>query len=545
MKRLLTIVVLLGLVGSAQPVRVVAQPAPGPAVRLVLLVAVDQFRADYLTRFNSEYKEGFRRLLTDGAVFTSAQLEHYPTVTAVGHSTMLSGAIPADSGIIGNDWFDRASGASVTSVSDPTVQSLGGAPGSAASPRRLLVSTIGDELKMARAGGDSASGPKVIGLSLKDRAAILPAGRGADAAYWFDTTTGAFITSTYYRPALPDWVAALNRRKLADAYAGRKWTLAEGTPTEPHDMPATAGPALYSAVFGSPFGNDLLLALATEALDKEKLGQRGTTDLLTVSFSSNDSVGHKYGPDAPEVRDISVKTDAVLGKLLAEVDRRVGLSHTLVMFTSDHGVAPLPEAMQARKMPGGRIEGSTLFDPIQRALEARFGEGKWLLATAGTSPYLNDALIAQKKLDPVEVRRVAAEAVRSAPGAHVARVYTRDQIQRGEVAADTLGRRILRGFNPQRSGDLEIVLEPFFIRGATGTTHGTPYNYDASIPLVLMGPGVMPGHYAEPVALNDAAPTLASLLDINVPSASAGRVLTEALAARPVRAQSTAAGRHP
>lgn len=530
MKRVLTILLLIALVGTARPLRVAAQPsAAGPAIRLVLLVAVDQFRADYLTRFDAEYKEGFRKLLTGGAVFTSASLEHYPTVTAVGHSTMLSGAIPADSGIIGNDWFDRASGTTVTSVSDPSVQTLGGAPGSAASPHRLLVTTIGDELKMARPGADAPQ-PKVIGLSLKDRAAILPAGRGADAAYWFDTTTGAFISSTYYLSALPDWVAALNRRKLADAYAGKKWALTEGTPTEPHDMPASAGPALYSAVFGSPFGNELLLALATEALDNEKLGQRGATDLLTVSFSSNDSIGHKYGPDAPEVRDISVKTDAILGRLLAEVDRRVGLSHTLVMFTSDHGVAPLPDAMQARKMPGGRIEGGAAFDPVQHALEERFGAGKWLLATAGTSPYLNYALIAQKKADPAEVRRVAAEAVRNAPGAHVARVYTRDQLQLAQVADDTVGRRLLRGFNAQRSGDLEIVLEPYWIRGATGTTHGTPYNYDAGIPLILMGPGVKAGRYAEPVALNDAAPTLAALLHINVPSAAAGRVLTEAIA---------------
>ncbi|MEN3338674.1 MAG: hypothetical protein V7647_2350 [Acidobacteriota bacterium] len=534
MKRLLIFLALLALGAAEHPAGARVQgPAPEPEIKLVLLIAVDQFRPDYLTRFEGEYKDGFKRLLTTGAVFTNAKLEHYPTVTAVGHSTMLSGAIPADSGIIGNDWYDRQSGTTVTSVSDTTVQVVGGsgAAGTAASPRRLLVSTVGDELKMARTRTGSAT-PRVIGISLKDRAAILPAGRGADASYWLDMTSGAFVTSTYYEPALPPWLTAFNQRKLADAYAGKAWSLAQGTPTEPHTMPDKVGGPLYTAVFGSPFGNDLLLAFATETLRQEQLGQRGVTDLFTVSFSANDSVGHKYGPDSPEVHDISVKTDATIGKLLAEVDKRIGLAHTLVMFTSDHGVAPLPEAMKERRMGGGRTDGPTVFDPIQHALEERFGAGKWLLATAGTAPYLNYALMAEKKLDPADVRRVAADAARSAVGAHVARVYTRDQLLRAEVPDDLIGRRVLRGFNASRSGDLEIILEPFWIRGATGTTHGTPYNYDASVPLILMGPGVVPGRYVSAVALNDAAPTISAILNIPAPSASVGRVLMEALQPR-------------
>jgi hypothetical protein len=458
---------------------------------------------------------------------------------------MLTGAIPADSGIIGNDWFDRQSGATVTSVSDSTVQVLGGgsASGTAASPRRLLVSTVGDELKMQTAGPGAGPSAKVIGVSLKDRSAILPAGRAADAAYWLDTTTGAFISSTFYFPALPAWATTFNQRKLADEYAGKTWTLADGKPTEPHVMPAKPGAPLYAAVFGSPFGNDLLLAFATEALAQEKLGQRGVTDLLTVSFSSNDSVGHKYGPDSPEVRDIAVKVDATIGKLLGEIDQRVGLAHTLVMFTADHGVAPTPEILKEKHMPGGRTDGPTLFNPIQQALEARFGAGKWILATAGSSPYLNYALMAEKKLDPVEVRRVAADAARAAVDAHVARVYTRDQLLRGEVSNDVVGRRILRGFNAARSGDLEVVLEPYWIRGATGATHGTPYNYDAAIPLILMGPGVKPGRYTDNVALNDAAPTLSTILNIPAPSASQGRVLSEALQPRAAATRTSATGR--
>jgi hypothetical protein len=196
-------------------------------------------------------------------------------------------------------------------------------------------------------------------------------------------------------------------------------------------------------------------------------------------------------------------------------------------------------------MPGGRTDAATLFDPIEQALQRRFGPGKWLLATAGTSPYLNYALIAEKKLDPADVRRVAADAARTAANAHVARVYTRDQLLRADITNDVVGRRVLRGFNQARSGDLEIVLEPFWIRGATGTTHGTPYNYDASVPLILMGPGVKPGRYADAVALNDAAPTLSTLLNIPMPSASQGRVLTEALRTPGNQAPVPAAPRRP
>ena len=505
---------------------------PSHDVRLVLLVAVDQFRYDYLTRFRGEYTDGIKRLLSDGAVFTNANLEHYPTVTAIGHATMLTGATPAVSGIIGNDWFDRQTAAIVTSVSDDTVKPLGAETGSAASPRRLLVSTVGDELKMASPrSGISADASRVFGVSLKDRSAILPVGRGADAAYWWDTQSGRFVTSTYYFADTPEWVRTFNDRKLADTHAAESWT-SLALPSNPlRQLPNERGAALYDAVYGSPFGNELLLSFADELLNRERLGQRSATDLLSVSFSSNDSVGHTYGPDSPQVRDIAVRTDRAIGQLLARVDKLVGLEHTLVAFTSDHGVAPVPEWLQERAHTGGRITTGELFDPIQKALTAQFGGGQWLMTTAGSSPYLNYAMIEQRQLDVSAVRRVAAEAAAKVP--HVARVYTRDQLLRGEVPNDRIGSRVLRGFNAQRSGDLEIILEPYWIRQAQGTTHGTPYNYDAHIPLVLMGRRIKPGEYADAVALNDLAPTLATLTGVEIPAGSSGRVLTEALRPAP------------
>lgn len=496
--------------------------------RLVLLIAVDQFRYDYLTRFRSEYTAGFKRLLENGAVFTNNYLEHYPTVTAVGHATMLSGATPSVSGIIGNDWFDRETGKSVASITDDTVKPVGDADAANASPRRLLVSTLGDEMKLASsAPKGAANAPRVIGISLKDRAAILPAGRGADAAYWFDTKTGSFVSSTYYMKDVPEWVRAFNNRRPADSLAGQAWlALSVGTPVL-KQLPKETDSKLYEAVYGSPFGNQMLMEFTSTAIAEERLGQRGVVDLLSVSFSSNDSVGHTFGPDSPQVRDIAIRTDRAIGQLLDRIDKLVGLQHTIVALTADHGVAPVPETLTERSLPGGRMTNKELFGAIEQALTHRFGDGDWLMGTSGSSPYLNYDLIAKKQLDATEVRRIAAAAAMSVP--HVARVYTRDQLIRGEVANDFIGSRVVRGFNAERSGDLEIILEPYWMRQATGTTHGTPYNYDAHIPLILMGRGIKPGRYPGRVALNDLAPTLASLIDVDAPNGSSGRVLTEAL----------------
>lgn len=529
MRRLILASVLLVTVTLAADAPRVVPPAAQsePSVRLVLLVAVDQLRHDYLTRFRTEYSGGFARLLADGASFSDARLEHYPTVTAIGHSTMLTGALPSVSGIIGNDWYDRAEGKSVTSVSDPGT-TLIGAEGTGSSPHRLQVPTLGDELKVATRG-DTA--PKVIGLSLKDRSAILTSGHQANAALWFNGTSGGFVTSTYYGTALPAWAEAFNARRPFDAFAGRLWDFAGGPSGTGRAMPGEAGQPLYSAAAGSPFGNEVLVDLAVTAIEAEKLGQRGITDLLSVSFSSNDSVGHSYGPDSPEVHDISVRTDRALARLFARVDELVGLDRTIVVLTADHGVAPLPEDQQARRLPGGRIPGSAIFDPIEAALDAKYGEAQWILASAGSSPYLNHAVAAERGLDLEEVRKVAAAAVMTVP--QVARVYTRDQLLAGMVPDDTIGRRIARSYHLQRSGDLEIVLQPYWLRSSRGTTHGTPYRYDAQVPLVFMGPGVRPGTYYNPVALNDLAPTVAALVGIPAPGGAAGRVLTEMLTSTP------------
>jgi predicted AlkP superfamily pyrophosphatase or phosphodiesterase len=324
-----------------------AQPAPPKTPKLVLAVVIDQFRYDYLLRFRADYNAGFARILEHGAVFTDAHHQHLPTVTAVGHAAFLSGAPPSISGIVANEWFDRETGKQITSVSDSEVQLLGGTPGkTGASPRRLAVSTIGDELKMA------GKAVKVIGISIKDRSAILPAGHMADAAYWFDDATGNWVSSTYYFKDLPQWVKDLNKSRPADKYLGAH--------------ARRPGASFYKSLEALPAGNELIEAMAERAIDAEQLGKHPGIDVLAVSFSANDYVGHAKGPDSPEVREISIATDRLLGKLLDYVDSQIGAGNMLFVMTADHGVTPIPEVNLARKMPGGRIWEKDILGAVQK-----------------------------------------------------------------------------------------------------------------------------------------------------------------------------------
>ncbi len=498
---------LLGLVVS------LAAAAPKP--KLVLGIVIDQFRADYLTRFRGDYDAGFDRLLKDGAVFTHANLIHCPTVTAIGHSTFLTGATPSRSGIAGNEWYDRAAGKLVTSVSDDDTKLLGDGDKPGASPRRLLVDTLGDNMKKAWGGKT-----RVIGISLKDRSAILTSGHKADGAYWFDPGAGNFVSSTYYFPRLPAWVTQFNQARPADRYAGEEWIpLLRSEQRFLRKMPATPGPALYRAIDASPYGNELIEAFAEHAMEAERLGQHEATDLVAISFSSNDYVGHVVGPDAPEVRDISIRTDRLLGRLFQFVDAKVGLENVLVVLTSDHGVAPLPG------IKGGRVDVKTVAAAAQDALAKKFGSGNWVLQNLYGSIYLNRDLARQKHLDEAAVEQVAAEGLRAVP--HVMRVYTREQILKGQLERDHAGRLVKNGFYPERSADLIVLFEPYWIPIPKGASHGSVNEYDTHVPVIFMGPEIKPGTYGEPIAPNDIAPTLASILGAGKLDGSAGRVLHE------------------
>ena len=546
------------------------EPAAQKRPRLVLLIVVDQFRYDYLERFGDLFvANGLRRLLRDGASWTQSNYDHMPTYTAPGHGTMMTGAYPAETGIIGNEWLDRASGKRVTSVSDETVKTLGGGSNEmASSPSRLMTSTVGDELRLAT--NDRA---KVIGISVKDRSAILPAGRHANAAYWFSTMSGNMESSTYYFNQLPAWVTTFNATRSADKYFGARWErllpedeyvkragpdspsweLVSGsgdTNAFPHTITGGAtsvGQAFYWGLDYSPFMNEVLVSFAQQAIVNEQLGQDDDTDVLTVSFSANDYVGHRYGPYSQEVMDVTLRVDRQIATLLDFVDARVGLSNTVVAFTADHGVSPIPEHAAALGLGGARLKTADLFAAVSKALSAKYNpQGKspdpsadYLLKySEGTwnreylingNLYFNYDALRRDGVNVEEMSQVVVAAALTVPG--VARAFSRTQLLRGATSiTDPIERRALHGFSPSRSGDVVVVPEPYKYLGDTITaTHGSPYSYDTHVPTIIMGTGVKPGQYFEAATPADIAPTLSALLRITPPSNATGRVLIEAL----------------
>ena len=501
----------------------------------MVAVIIDQFRYDYLTRFRSDYHGGLDRMLTQGADFTNAFYAQIPTVTAVGHSIFLSGAMPAVSGIVNNAWYDRQAGQVVTSVCDWDEKTVGGeqaAKGSKctdadpASPRRLLVSTLGDELRIAHE--DS----KVIGISIKARGAILPSGHRAAGAYWFDDASGNFVSSSFYMKKLPSWAAGFNGEKLAAKYVDRQW------PNFPKwDFHAKSGSnEPYAKLPASPWGNELIEQFAERAVRGEKLGQRGVTDLLTVSFSSNDYVGHAAGPDSPEVRDMSVRTDQLLGKLFRLLDERVGLANTVIVLSADHGVSSAPDTEEAEKMPGGHLPNQ-MEKKLVAALNKRFGEREWLIPGGGeTAIYFNRAALRDAKtadgrpIAEQSIYQTAQDALLEDPDLHVSRVYSREQLANG-IAGDFVAQAAMNGYFARRSGDLSIIFDPGYVpgAGAHGTSHFSPWAYDRHVPVLFLGPGIRAARYNGTIAPNDIAPTLATMLDVQTPSGSSGRVLTEML----------------
>lgn len=511
MRKINHLLLALGLLLPSSALWAQLSPLSDERPALVLAVMVDQLRYDYLTRHGADFEAGLARLLKEGAVFSNANYEAAPTVTAVGHSTFLSGATPSVSGIAGNSWYSRRDGKQVQSITDDDVTPLGTPNG--ASPQRLRVTTVGDELKQSGHGG------KVFGVSLKDRSAILPAGRSADGAFWL--VNGQFVSSSWYFPELPAWAAAFNAGKPADRFAGREWMGST--------MPATPGPELYRALDATPFADELVLDFALQVLSAEQLGTDAATDLLAVSFSAMDYLGHASGPDTPQMRDMVLSIDAKVGQLLAAAERQAGKGRVLLVFSADHGVAPVPEELVAQQLPGGRYDAQSERTAVLDALTAAFGPGEYLLANSESGYYLDYALAAERNIARSALEDVAAEALRRLP--QVARVYTRTQLERSAVQGDRIDRRVVNGFHRDESGDLVVIHDPGWLAGRAGTTHGSPYSYDTHVPMIFWGPRtlVKPGLYANEAAIHDLAPTLATMLRVAIPSGAQGRVLHEIL----------------
>jgi predicted AlkP superfamily pyrophosphatase or phosphodiesterase len=504
--------------------------------KLILSILVDQFRYDYVERLHDQFGEGGLKMLTDrGSFMTFARYNYCPTITGPGHASFFSGATPSSHGIIANDWFDKRTGKMMYCVSDPDAAGVGtDSPAGRMSPRNFIGSNFSDMMRMHYQS-------KVIGISMKDRGAILPAGRKPAGAYWWESASGNFITSTYYRPELPAWVKQFNDRQRAKDFIGQTWDRlldasqypwpddapgeqalsGEKKVTFPHVVnPSKKG---FETIMPTPYGNQLLLEVAEAALDGEALGQGPQPDVLSVSFSSIDYCGHSFGPYSQEAQDIVLRFDRQLAELFQYVDKKIGLANVAIVLTADHGVMPLPEFAAAQGLDGQRSDTIAVVGDLLQALEARFGTGHYLRVPKiiEGNIYLNHEELKEKKLAVSEVTDFVREWALGT-GKFQA-VYSREQLLDGR-APGALGERVLNGYNAERSGDVVLIYKPYTISwGATGTTHGSPYSYDTHVPVLFYGPSFKPGRYPDEFYITDIVPTLCAAMHIDEPAASIGK----------------------
>jgi predicted AlkP superfamily pyrophosphatase or phosphodiesterase len=489
--------------------------------KLIVIIIIDQFRGDYPERYRDGFGEnGFRLFLDRGAAFVNCNFEYANTHTAPGHATLFTGAYSDGHGIAGNAWWDPERQRVVTSVSDPATK-LVGAAGEGASPHNLRADTLGDELKLAT-GGRS----RVFAISLKDRGAVLPGGYSADAAYWIDRQTGAWITSSYYMNELPSWVQEINQQKRADLYWDMSWVDANN-----QVLRSTArqpGKGWYDIVGSTPFANDYQLDFARELITHEKLGTGPNTDLLAISLSANDILGHQVGPDSPEMQAMAIGLDRTLATFTSFLGRQLGLAKVWIVLSADHGMAPLPAYASKLRLPAANFDAAGLLTRLNRALSARFGAGDYIKHIEWPVAYLSEPAFAKANLKEAEAER--AVAAKLLTERHVQAAYTRSQLEEGRLPPTTMGRKYAHSYSPYGGWYVVAVPAPFHVGYPTGGDHGTPYIYDTHVPLYFYGLAFRPGIYRTHCETVDMSATLASLLGINAPSAAIGRVLTEALA---------------
>lgn len=543
--------------------------APVPTPRLLVLVVIDQFPRELLDRFGPLFGAGgFRRLLEQGADFTDCHHEMLGTFTGPGHAVAVSGAYPVETGIVHNAWYSRRAGRVVHCVADESHRIVGLRVASddreGAAPPPSLSATVGDVLRLA-----TGMRAKVVSVAIKARSAVLLGGQHPNGAYWFDENTCSFVTSTYYARELPAWAAEFNAAAPCERYIGGKWTKVRAdvdyerwadVDDAPYERPAHgmgrtfpheigelsgegAGAERYAAVAASPFGNELLFELGRAAIEGEELGRDDVPDLLALGLSSNDLVGHAFGPHSQEVLDITLRTDRLLADFLAFLDARIGKDRWAVVLTSDHGIAPVPEYLERRGLLPVREDhyrrSSTAFRiAVSEALARRFfASGSppeefrnvieaWIqpfvYVNPGASALLPQPFSFDDLLEAVREETLRLEGVR--------RVYVRSERPALASSQESLDRRAYRSWHPENGGDLLVVMEPYWLDTETAaTTHGSFYRYDTHVPMILYGAGVRPGRFARPTEVVDLAPTLARLLRVMPPPMSQGRVLSEAV----------------
>lgn len=523
-----------------------------PRPKLVVGLMVDQMRWDYLYRFYSRYGTGgFKRLLNEGFTAENTVIDYIPTVTAAGHTTVYTGTVPAIHGIAGNDFIIQATGKSMYCTEDSTAQTVGStSTAGKMSPRNMLTTTVTDELKL---GTNFKS--KVIGIALKDRGAILPAGHTANAAYWFDDRNGSWITSTYYMSALPIWVNDFNAKKLPETYLKQDWntlypisTYSQSTAdnskyeglfrgTETPTFPIKTS-AIYNNNLGlirtTPYGNTLSIDFAKAAINAEKLGQNGVTDFLALSLSSPDYVGHQFGVNAIEIEDLYLRLDKDLATFFTFLDTKIGKGQYTLFLTADHGAAHNTAFLQDHNIPAGTWDDTQVIRGLNAQLLEKYKGERLILSFSNYQVHLNNAVIKRLKLDEAAIKNDCIQYLQQQPA--IAFVVDMQKAQTANIPND-LRERIINGYNAERSGAIQIILNPGWFSGRTpaagrtptGTSHGTWNPYDAHIPFVLMGWGIKHGSTTRETHMTDIAPTIAALLHIQAPNGNIGKPVGEAL----------------
>lgn len=513
--------------------------------KLVVGIVVDQMRYDFLYRYWNKYSNGgFKYLLKQGRSFENMHYNYVPTFTGPGHAAVYTGTTPAYNGIVANDWFDRKLNRAVYVVEDTKVNTVGSeSKFGKMSPDHLLTTTITDELEMF-----TNDRSKVIGIALKDRGAILPAGNMADAAYWYDPSIGGWITSSFYVEQLPAYVQNFNDKKLADAYLNQVWNplfpldeytestaddthyevayRGETKPVFPHDLKTIRTAYDFGLLSRTPFGNTFTTDFALEVIEKEEMGKDAITDFLAVSFSSTDYVGHQFGINAIETEDTYLRLDLELKRLFQYLEKNIGKSNFVVFLTADHGVVNAPAYLADQKIHTGGFQHTNFEQALKTYLNNEYGNETWVSAYTDQQVYLNRDLIKEKKISLVEMQNKVVEFTRGYEG-------VADAVPAHQMAVSALGnlmfQKIQRGFDYDRSGDVMIVLEPQWIDDDNamkgGTTHGSSYAYDTHVPFIIWGKEIVAGATNQEAFITDIAPTLANYLRIMEPSGCTGKVL--------------------
>lgn len=516
-----------------------------PRPKLVVGISVDQMRWDYLYRYYDRYGEGgFKRLLNEGFSCDNTLISHLPSYTAVGHATISTGSVPAIHGIVGNNWIDQISGKKWYCTEDTTVETVGSHTNSGKmSPGNLLVTTVTDELRLA-----TNFQSKVVGVSLKDRASILLAGHAANAAFWFDDEVGRFISSTYYFNDLPEWVKKFNAADHPKKLVASDWntlypmdsyiqSTTDDAPWEAmaKEEKAPVFPHKISEYFKrdkgeirtTPFGNTLTLEFAKAAVDGYQLGAGNSTDFLTLNCASTDYVGHRFGPNSIEVEDTYLRLDKDLADFFSFLDQRLGKGNYTVFLTADHGAAHAIRFMEAHQLPSGFFKTKELIRNLKTYIGNQYGADGLIKEEFNYHVAVNKQLIDRLKLDYTAVKRDAVNFLQSQPGV----LFAADIENLGNSPIpEPLKTMIANGYNPKRDGVLMIIPESgWFDNNGKGTTHGSWFMYDVHIPLVFMGWGIQHGSSSVTYHMTDIAPTISSLLHIQMPSGSIGRVIGEAI----------------